>query len=200
VERRRTVEPFVITRLLFESLWMLAAALAAVQFTLIAIWSWLRSRTAARAVCIGFAAIPTLLILSAVVVTSRERIIMVCHDLAKAVEADDVSAIRRHLSADFEADGLERSAFVEHVEGVLARFSVHYPELKRFKVTFPDKGVGIATFNVSCRVESAEMSYGWLPSRWRLTFGRFGDAWLVTNIKPIPIPPLHIHHLKDVPR
>ena len=57
--RWNLVEVSVITRLLFESLWMLAAALAAVQFTLIAIWSWLRSRTAARAVCIGFAVIPT---------------------------------------------------------------------------------------------------------------------------------------------
>jgi len=179
---------------------MLAAVLVAAQFAVIVVWSWLRSRTAARAVCIGFAAIPTLLILSAVVVTSREHIITVCRNLAEAVELNDVPAIEQPLSRDFEASGLERSAFVEQVEHVLTRFSVHDTELKRFEVTFPSKDVGIATLNASCRVESAEMSYGWLPSRWRLTFGRVGGTWLVTNIESIPIPPLHIRDLKNVPR
>lgn len=198
--RRDLVDVPMVNRLLLESLWLLGAVLVAVQFVLIAIWSWRRSRAAARAVQIGFVAMPTLLILSALVTTSRERIITVCRDLARAVEADDIRTIEGHLSGDFNVDGLDRPAFVEHVEQVLRRFGVYDPRLTRFDVTFPDKGTGVAIFNASCRIESVEMSYGWVPSRWRLTLARVGDAWLVTQIESIPIPPLHLRDLEDVPR
>ena len=190
----------MISRVLLDSLWILAAVLVAVQLVLIAIWSRLRSRGAGRAVWIGFAAIPTLLILSAVVVTPRERIIIICHDLADAVEANNPAGIEAYLSGDFQAGGLDRLQFMDHAEATLERFSVYYPELRRFEVTFPRKDKTVATFNVFCRIESPEAMLGWLPTRWRLTFRYVGGAWKVTNIESIPIPPLHIDDLTDLPR
>ncbi len=200
------LEAYVISRLLLESLWLLAVVLVAVQFALIVVWSWLRSRAAARAVWIGFAAIPALLILSTVVETPRERIIQVCRELADAVEtvtqrpAGDIGVIGQHLAGSFEANGLDRTEVLDRAKAVFERYTIHDPRLRNFEVTLPQQDMGTATFNASCRVESQEGYYGYLPTRWRLRFRLLGDTWKVTRAEPIPIPPLNLRGLDEVLR
>jgi hypothetical protein len=190
----------MIGRLLFERLWLLATVLVTVQFILIAIWSWLRTRGAARGVWIGFGAIPILLILSVVVVTPRERIVAICRELAEATESKAIGVIGHYLSRDFEAGRLDRESFLARAEATLQRYSVHYPELRRFTITFPREGVGVAEFSASGQIESPESMYGWLTTRWRLTFRRQGDDWRVERVETIPVPPLNVGRLEDLLR
>ena len=182
----------MITRILFESLWLLAVVWVVVQFTLIAIWSRQRNRLWARTVWGGFAAGPLLLILSIVVVTSREQIIELCEDLARHVDKGDVAAIDPRLAADFEAGQLGRDEFVDRLERTLTRYRVDNPELRGFVVTFPAKDVGVAEFRASASVRSPELIYDRFTSRWRATCRRSNGEWKVTKLESLPTPPLNI--------
>ena len=179
----------MITKLLFESKWILAAAWVAAQFTLIAIWSWRRSRPWARTVWVGFIALPLLLVISSLVVTARERIITACEHLAASVEARDVAAIQRTLADDFEAEGLDRDAFIRRLERELTRYRVWDVTLRQFEVTFPREDVGVVEFHATARVRSADIVHEWVASRWKLTFHNRSSAWQLARIKAIPSSP-----------
>ena len=139
--RDRAPGTIIILRLLFESPWLLLVVLVAVQFGLIIVWSWRRSRLSARAVWTGFVAMPTLIALSLLVVTPRERVIGLCRDLASMVDAGDVAGIARHLAEDFDAAQMDRDAFLESVERSLTHYHVDDARLRRFEVEFSAEGV-----------------------------------------------------------
>ena len=190
----------MISRVLFESLLALAAAWVAVEFTLIAVWSWRRSRRCARTALAGFIALPVLIGVSSFVATDREEIIAICRHLADAVEAGDVDAIGRQLTADCTVEDVSRSAlakrdaltdrdaFLDAVEETLTRYHIWDVNLWRFELTFSGDNVGIARFHATARARSAELVYDRFTSRWQLTFRRSLDTWLVTRIEPLPTP------------
>ena len=135
---------------------------------------------------------PLLLILSIVVVTSREQIIELCEDLARHVDKGDVAAVGARLAADFEAGQLDRDEFVDRLERTLIRHRVDDPELRGFVVTFPAKNVGVAEFRASASVRSPELIYDRFTSRWRATCRRSGGEWKITKLESLPTPPLNI--------
>jgi hypothetical protein len=135
---------------------------------------------------VGFAAIPVSLLLSVLVVTPRERIIGICRDLAAMVDRGDVRAIGRHLSDEFEVDGIDRDEFLYHVERILTQCHIDDARLRRFDVTFPSDVEGLAGFTAACTVRSSDVFYDRMVSRWRLTFRRHGQAWRVTGIETVP--------------
>ena len=188
----------VLTSLLFERPWLLLLVLVGLEFTLIVLWSRWRSAKLSRLIWTVLAAIPILLVLGHLVVTQREQIIALCHQLASAVEAGDMAAIEERLAADFEAAGLGGADLVNRVEQTLTRHHVIKPRLRRFAVTFPTDGVGEVTFSALCRVESSEGYFDRLPSRWRLTLRQDGDTWEVTTIETLPVPPLHARSLHEL--
>ena len=61
----------MMSRVFLESLWLLAVVWFAVQFVLVAVWSWRRTATPARVVWGGFAALPLLIGLSLWVVVKN---------------------------------------------------------------------------------------------------------------------------------
>ncbi len=187
----------VLIRLLFESWWLLAAVWVAVQFILIALWSWRRNRLWARTVWVGFIALPLLLGTSALVVTDAERIIEACEYLAARVEAGDVSAIEHMLAEDFEAEGLDRDAITNRLERGLTRYRIWDVSLGRFEVTFPRWHEGVAEFHATARVRSAELVHDRLASKWRLTFRKRSDAWQLVGIESLPTPPLNLDRLRS---
>jgi len=177
----------MISRLLFENPWLLLILLALVQIGILAIWWWRRDQFWTRAMWAGFAALPTLLALSLLVVTPKERIVRLCCELASMVDSGDVSGIGRHLADDFEAADFGKSEFLQRAESTLARFEVDNARLRSFEVEFPARGQGLATFNAVCRIRSTEVS-DWLLSRWRVTFRYDGTAWKVTRVEVLPTP------------
>ena len=183
----------MISTLLWENPWLLLGLLVVIQFALISIWSRQRSRTWARIVWIGFGALPTMLLLSHFVVTPRERIINLCHDLAHRVDEGNVAGIGPYLADDFEAAGLDRSAFLNRAEKMLTRHHVDKPKLRGFEITFPHPDEGIATFTVQARIRSEGVFLDWSVTRWQLGFRRRGDVWQVTQVAVglTPLSPLH---------
>ncbi len=176
------------TALLFERTWVLLIVLIAAQFALICVWSWQRTTATKRLVWIGFALIPVLLTLSVWVVTDRERIIELCHELAHYVDKGNAPAILTRLADTFHADTLDRVDFEARLFSALKRDRIDDPETGSFTVTFPRAHEAVATFDVGCYVRNEEGFNGWLRSRWRLFFRRDDGAWRVTGIEVVPTP------------
>ncbi|UCE59087.1 MAG: hypothetical protein JSU63_16785 [Phycisphaerales bacterium] len=190
----------MITRMLFENLWMLAVTWVVVQFILIANWSWRRTKLTARIVWTGFAVLPLLILTSSLVVTDREAIITICEEMADAVEAGDIPAIARHLHENCEADDLDRDAFLDRVEQTLTRYRLWDVYLRRFNVTFSTDEVATVEFSSSARVRAADIPYEYFIARWRLTFHGHADSWLVTRIEPLPNTQTGLPNLRDLLR
>ncbi len=185
-----------MTGFFLESPFRLAAIWIALQFGLIALWSFLRTRPARNAVWAGFVLGPALLLLSFAVETPGEQLIRLCRELATAVDHADIPSIRSRLSTDFHSEGLDRDTFLARLEPVLSRTPIDHPRLSRFNVHLASNHNGTVEFTTAARVRTDGPYFDWLMSRWRLTFAREQRLWLVTELKPIPTPPLYIQNLK----
>lgn len=189
----------VVTLVLLESLPALLVAWAAAQFGLICLWSWRRSRGTARAAWIGFGLLPALAGASILIVTDKERMIRVCHDMARAVEEADVDAIAARLSPELRAGGLEREAFLDRLRGALTKHRLKWVELSRFDRTDVDGRMNGATleFNATCDVSTSDAAFERLRTRWRLSFEWAGHRWFVTRMEALPTPFSPIRDLDD---
>ena len=187
----------MISRILFESPWLLVITWVAVQFILIAVWSWQRSKAAGRIVWVGFAAAPLLLITSVLVVTPREQIINLTRTLAGHVDDPNLRAIKLLLADDFHAGDFDRDTFLDRLEPALTKYRIDDPRLRWFQVSFPESDVGVVEFHATAHVRSPEVLYDWIASRWRLTFRREGEQWLLTEVESLPTPPLNLDNLRD---
>ncbi len=198
--------------LLCESIWLVALTLIAIQFVLICLWSWRRTRPTGRAVRIGFAAIPLCLFLNVMVVTPREQIIVLCRDLAAFVDDGDVEAIARHLAPDIDVEGRSRDELLDRVRDVLTRHRVDQPRLFGFEVVLPDAETAVAVFDATCRIRSPDALYDWLRTRWRVRFrcaesdtgashvaaSATGTDWLVTQLEVLPTPLSPLRSLREL--
>jgi len=178
----------MISRILFESLWLLVITWTVVQFILIAVWSWRRSPRSARVVWAGFIALPLMIVVSSLLVTNRETLIAICTELGAAVERGDVRAIGSRLHEECYAEGLDREEFLRRAEQTLIRYRINDVQLRRFEVTFPEENVGIVEFTAIAHVRSADIPYEFFTSRWRLTFRKSADSWLAARIEALPSP------------
>ena len=187
----------MIQRLLFESPFTLAAVCVGIQGLLLLLWRQRPGRVTARAVWLGAAAIPILIGMSIVVVTPRERIIAICHELAIYVDEVNIAGIAVHISDDFETDGFDRTALLDGIERALTTVRVDNLRLRRFEVTFSDEDTALATFSATCRVRSNDFQQERLSSRWGITFRLSNDRRLIERIESIPVPPLHFRRLGE---
>ena len=180
----------IVTLVLLESLPALLVAWVAAQFGLICLWSWRRSRGTARAVWIGFGLLPTLAGASILIVTDKERMIRLCHDMARAVEEADVDAIAERLSPELRAGELEREAFLDRLRGELTKHRVNWVELSRFDRTDADGRMNGATleFDAACDVFTSDAVFERLRTRWRWSFEWAGHGWFVTRMEALPTP------------
>lgn len=189
-----------MTALLFENPFRLAAVLAVVNLVLL--WSWRRrrpSRSRAALALVGLALSAALLALQAGVVTARERVQRLCHELAELVQQGDVSGVGRHFSADFSAAGLDRTAMLAAIDRTLRSDHPQDARLRGFIWTPAGPRSATVTFDVSCRVVGSDFVEQ-VTSRWRLTVRLEGDRWMVTSIEALPAPLSPIRSLRDVLR
>lgn len=180
------MDKIAVNSLLFENLWLLGVAWFAVQFVLIAIWSWRRTRGAARGVWVGFALLPLLIALSICVVTPREKVINLCEELAGFVDDGNVRAIALRLTDDCTAGPRDRQSFLAEVERTLTEYRVDEPSLSRFAVEFQSGTEGAVRFTAAGRVRSPDMAYDWLTTRWRLEVRLVGEDWRVSRVQTRP--------------
>lgn len=181
---------------LLERLWLLGGALIALQFVLIAIWSWRRTPRAGLAVRMGFVAAPLLLALSYFVQTPREKIESICGQLVDAIEREDVFAFERLLAPEFQLGKVHRSDIESYLERLFARVDVSHSILHAFEFDIRSDHATVE-FLAKTDVVYDEWRQSWLPSKWRLTFRKHADGWTVTEIESIPVPPLHMRDLQE---
>lgn len=145
-------------------------------------------------------ALPILLALNVTVVTTAERLEQICRRLAVAVDEGSIAEIRIHLADDFLADGLDREAFMRLVERALTRYRIESPQLSDLKVRFEGDSNANVELTASAYVQSADAVMDRLPTRWRIKYRSHGEAWLITAIEVVPIPPLQLRRLGDITR
>ena len=175
---------------LLERPWRLLVALVAIEFLLICFWSWRRSAATRRAVYIGLTAIPLFLIVSLLVVTTREEVIQACQEMARYVDDGNAMAIEMRLTDDFEAESLSRPEFVQRLYDALKSHEIDYPELFDFQITAPTTDRAVVEFDATCRLRTPEEFVGQVASRWRLTMRKERDVWRLMRVEALPTPHL----------
>jgi hypothetical protein len=186
-----------MTALFFERPYLLTVILLGIQVILVWVWARVGGRAAVWAVWSGFLATPILFFLSLSVVTPREQVQSLCRKLEKCIDDGDMVAMGALLAPEFEAGGLNRGEFLRRVEAALTRYHVNQTRLDRIEVTLSGRAGGEADLIASGRVWGNGESWDRLVTRWRVSC-RLENEWLVTTLKPVPIPPLYIRDLRHV--
>ena len=187
----------MIARFFFERPGVLFAFLIASELALVGLWRWRGGRKPAQAVWIGLGAIPILLGASVWVVTPRERITRLCHELAHHVERGSAAAVEHHLHEHFEAAGYDRERLAERLEAALKRYRIDDVRLRHIEVSFRQPNTGVAQLDALCMVQSADVLYERIFSRWRVEFRRNGNKWRVMRIEALPTPLSPVRNLRD---
>ena len=190
----------MMSRILFESPWLLIPVLIGVELALIVMWSWRQARWARSAALAWLLMAPVCVLAQSLIVTQREQIVQLCHDLAQAADDGDMKAIDARVAAGFAVDEFDREGFLQLVERALTRYDVDRAEVYGFDVTFPKHGRAWAELYGSCRVRGQEMVLDRLTTRWRIGVTLRGDAWLVDHVEVLPTPTSPIRNLADLAR
>lgn len=168
-----------------------------VQIVITILWWFTRSRQSFNAFWISITSIVLLESLSILVVTPREQIQRLCSELVNLIQDQDSEGFVEHIDHSFEASGYDRDRFVDRVKPAIERILLSDIQLKRLEVQLPEENKGVAEFDVDCVVQTAEMPYRPILSRWRLTLIRREDQWKVVHIKALPRPLSPIRSLRQ---
>lgn len=186
--------------MLFENPATLSVLLILLEGGVVGLWFRRRSLRSSRLALAGLVAIPALVSVNLLYVTPRERIVALCEDLRRQVQDGNTAGIGEHLSDAFFAAGYSRAAFLARVGDRLKRVRVDEAQLRGIEVRWTHPDEAEATINAWCRVRSGEGLAWRFPSRWKLTWRRRGDTWLVTGLQAVPIPLSPVRSLDDVLR
>ncbi|RME40537.1 MAG: hypothetical protein D6788_03125 [Planctomycetota bacterium] len=185
--------------LLFERIVLLVIVLASFAFASLVLWARARTPLRSRVLAASLIALVSLPVVSLMVVTPRERIIRLCHRLGRYVDDGQVERIAAALSEDFHTDNNEdKTTFLERLRRTLTDYAVDQPHLRRFDVTFDSPDEAAAAFDAYCSVRGENVYRDRLYTRWRLTFRRVSDRWLVTSVEPLPAPLSPLRGLGDL--
>ncbi len=173
-----------LTWLLFESPLALSAVLALVLFVLLIYW---RRGGRGRYLLIGTGFAVVLLVLQSVVETRREHAGRLLKRIERDLVASRSEALSEALATDFDAgEGLDRPAFLDLVDHQLAQIRIRW--LDRLGLNVQQSTGESFTVLVSYRADvSWHQFVGSVPSEWSITFGRRGDPWQITTIRPLSI-------------
>lgn len=179
-----------------ESRIALLVLAAFVEFWLLWAWARRRTRRTRRLALGGLLAAPLLVVVQALVVTERERIVAVCHKLARAVEAGDVDGFGAHIADGFADGSIDRDRLLASLTRALARVRVEEARLSGFKLSV-DGARGQVDFQAGCRLVAADFIDGRVLSRWKLSFVLLGGEWRVIAIQPVPTPTFPYQSLRE---
>lgn len=129
---------------------------------------------------------------SHLIVTPKEQIVAICRSLARIADEGDLAALERHLSMAFQAQGLDRTSWLDQVSTVLTRTRLDQVRIRNIIVDWKRPERAEVTFGATCNIRRAEGFGAYLPTRWRLRFSREGTNWRIESIESIPVPPLFL--------
>lgn len=191
--------------LLFESPWLLVPTLLVAQLVLVGIWSSRRTPLARRIMLGGFLICPLLLLVQAWVQTDRERLIDICRQMARRVEAVDPPGFVEFLAQDFHSTGrsadglLDAQGMLEELRQLLNTYRIEQPRLRSFQVQVTGNQANVR-YAATCRVITPDQVWPLINSAWELGFVRQDDQWRVVTLDLRPTPTLPFNSLAEIPR
>lgn len=185
---------------IFERPWLVGLVLAVVVVVMARRWAVVGTRAAARDAWVTLGLAIGLLVLNVAIVTPRERITAICHELAAAAEAGDVQVIRGYVADSFTAAGVDRAAFMDQVESTLTRYHLEEAKVWSLDVVIGPSDTATAEFFGGARVIAADAFLDQVFARWRLTFVRTAAGWRVSRVEVLPTPLSPIRSLDQVLR
>lgn len=168
--------------LLFESPWTLSFLAAAVCLILLVLWRRTGSPGRRKAFLIAVVASVALLVLQAIVVTDRERIMSQLDALAEAVERVDLPQIDRAIDADYTDGRDDRGRLLATIHERLTRYTIRGARLSAFDITV-DGGDATVRFRCVCDLAGGEAPGGTTVSRWEVRLVRRDEGWRVRSIR-----------------
>ena len=186
----------VLTWFFFESVPALAAVLGVALFVLLVYW---RRSGRARPLLVGLAVAAALLLIQRLVVTQREQ----AGRILKAIETDIVAsrtaAMAAALAPDFDADGLDRDAFLVLVRRQLEHVKVRWVDRWRLEVreSAAERFVVEAVYTADI---TAEVYSGTASGSWSITFIRSPAGWKIACVRPLRVEDMSNPTWQDVDR
>lgn len=171
-----------VWHMLLESPLKLLAGAILVEAVLATCWWFRPGRTTSWLVVGGPLLATVLLIVQHLVVTDRERIGQILDALALAVDCEDVDAIADALDEDYEAEGMDKEAFLARVESAFERAEIDEVKILNTKITVEGDAASV-NLRAHCRIRASDWPYDYFPSAWLLRFVRRDDDWQVQHIR-----------------
>ncbi len=172
-----------VTWILLESLPVLGGILFVVLFFLLVRW---RQGGTARPLLIGLVVALALLLVQAVVVTNRERAILVMRPIERGLLARDAQPVVDALHADFLADRMDATGFGEFVRAQLGNIQVHRLWRSETVVTDSDAQGFVARLTYYAELTARDVRRP-LTSVWDLRFEPDQAEWKIRDIRPVRV-------------
>jgi ketosteroid isomerase-like protein len=182
---------------LFESpLWLGVVAFIGFAIVLLS-RRWWPERAARYALPMTLAAVVLLFVVQKLVTTERERILQTVAELVRSVEERDIAGLRRAFSVDYDADGMDADAVVEHIRSILQSVAVRDTRLNQQDVTIDgDRAEMTLGARATVSIHGGVGEFHW--GRWRLTWQREPDGWKITSLRPEELDNVPIRSLREL--
>jgi hypothetical protein len=167
----------------FESVPALAAVLGVALFVLLVYW---RRGGRARPLLVGLAIAAALLLIQRLVVTQREQAGRILKSIESDIVASRTAALAAALAPDFDADGLDRDAFLAMVRRQLEHVKVRWVDRWRLEVheSAAERFVIEAVYTADV---TAEVYSGTASGTWSITFVHSPAGWRIACVRPIRV-------------
>jgi len=172
-----------LVELLLESPYRLAILCALGCLVLLVLWRRTLSAARRKAFLAGVSVSAILLLLQAIVVTDRERIIALMNGLAEAVIEPDFERIERAIDPEYDDGRRTKSALMALIRDRLSGTTVERARLYGFEVDV--RGERATTrFRAMSSGRVGDTPVVNIPSAWQVDLIRRGRQWTITAIRP----------------
>ena len=167
--------------LFLESLPALAIALGLTLFGLLVYW---RRGGSPRPLLIGLAITAVLLGVQAVIETPREVATRMLIRIERDVVAGRATALAAALAPQFRTEGMDRTAFIEFARQKIQQVRVRSVDRGECRIEERTGDRFVASVNYQTNVDVRDWGAAFVPSHWRITFGRTDAGWRIVTIDP----------------
>ncbi|MCH7700262.1 MAG: nuclear transport factor 2 family protein [Planctomycetes bacterium] len=178
--------------LLFERPAYLIPAVVLAELVLLLIWRRWPTPATRQAARLGLILFPLMIVVQSLVTTDRERIVLVCRQLASAVEDADTDRLADYLSDDIIAQSaqetaLNKAALLARLSDMLNKYHVEELRLRDIDVEFGESIVRVR-FRAICRVVAKSSIYPRIVTLWLLRLESVDQGWRVSHIQQLRSP------------
>ena len=187
--------------LLFERPAYLIPAVVLAELVLLLIWRRWPTPATRQAARLGLILFPLMIVVQSLVTTDRERIVLVCRQLASAVEDADTDRLADYLSDGSTAQSaqgtaLNKAALRARLSQLLSKYHIEELRLRDIDVELDESTVRVR-FRAICRVVARSAIYPRMVTSWLLHLESVDQGWRVSRVQQIRSPVIGLDLLSD---